>query len=168
MQAILNSEAIAFGKNLSILPQQQPRHQFASLTSFLPTERIKENLAYSSRPLPAQQPKLENGSIYASLRKQFELRDEVSVRAYLRKYPFLFTILFEAKKQVDRIFGEKTKTVLQVSFDPNDLSSQLFIVIPTALNAKQALVLLDQLDHEWWLEAAKRTDFRLNFIPEFI
>ena len=106
--------------------------------------------------------------MFVELRKQFELRDESGVRTYLRKYPFLLTLLLEAKTQVVRIFGEGTKAVLQISVDPNDLSAQLFIVIPTQLSAKEALALFDQLDQEWWLEATKRADFRMNFIPEFV
>jgi len=168
MQPILNYGTAVFGENFSALPQQQPRHQFAGLTAFLSKERIRENLTHSDHPLPNQQPKPDYDSMYTNLRKQFELRDESVVRAYLRKYPFLFAILFEAKAQVARIFGQETRNLLQVSVDPNDMSSQLFIVIPTHLNAKQALELFDKLDQEWWMDAAKRADFRLNFIPEFI
>ncbi len=168
MLAVMNYDLATLGRPTSVLPQQQPHYQIASLRAFLPTERVVENLTPPSRPLPDKQPKQENGSMFVELRKQFELRDESGVRTYLRKYPFLLTLLLEAKTQVVRIFGEGTKAVLQISVDPNDLSAQLFIVIPTQLSAKEALALFDQLDQEWWLEATKRADFRMNFIPEFV
>lgn len=119
-----------------------------------------------SCPSPGKQPEQETG--FGRLRKLFELRDEPGIRAHLRQFPFLFTLLLEAKTQVARIFGEGTRTALQISVDPNDSSPQLFIVIPIRLNAKEAFALFDQLDQEWWLEAAERADFRLNFIPEFV
>ena len=107
-------------------------------------------------------------SQFGDLGKQFELRDEASLRSYLYRYPFLFALLLEAKFQVARIFGAQTRPALQVSLDPNDGAAQLFVVIPTRLNAKAALFLFDQLDQEWWLETAASAEFRMNFSPEFI
>lgn len=117
---------------------------------------------------PDRQLGRETVSRYGELAKLFELRDGYEVETYLHKYPFLFTLLLEAKTQITRIFGEGTRTALQISVDPNDSASQLFIVIPTRFNAKEALALFDQMDQEWWLEAAERADFRMNFIPEFV
>ena len=105
---------------------------------------------------------------FNDLRQQFALRDEASVRLYLCKYPFLFPLLLEAKAQVTRFFGNETQPALQISVDPNDWAAQLFVVIPTRLNADAAFALFDQLDQEWWLEASERAEFRMNFTPEFI
>lgn len=107
-------------------------------------------------------------SQFSDLRQQFELRDEAGIQSYLCKYPFLFPLLLEAKSQVTRLFGAETKPALQISIDPNDWSAQLFIVIPTRLDADAAFALFDQLDQEWWLEASERAEFRMNFTPEFI
>ena len=106
-------------------------------------------------------------SQFGDLRKHFELRDEASVRSYLCKYPFLLALLLETKAQITRIFGEETKPALEVSVDPNDWAAQLFIVIPTRLNADEISLLFDQLDQEWWMEASERANYRMNFIPEF-
>lgn len=119
-----------------------------------------------SAALSATLPELPAAEM-AALREQFDLRDEASVWDYLRQYPFLCPLLLEAREQVRRIFGAATRPALEVSVDPEDWSRQLFIVVPTQLNAKAALALFDQLDEEWWLEASERADFRMNFVPEF-
>lgn len=125
----------------------------------LPTQNSERNAATRAVISEAQ---------FSNLRRQFVLRDETSVRAYLSRYPFLFGLLLEAKMQVVRIFGADTRPALQVSIDPNDGAAQLFVVIPTRLNASAAMSLFDRLEEEWWLAAAERADFRMNFSPEFI
>lgn len=128
---------------------------------------VIEHAALGSERNPAVRTVISE-SQFGDLCKQFELRDEASIRSYLYRYPFLFTLLLEAKSQVARIFGAETSPVLQVSIDPNDGATELFVVIPTRLTAQATMSLFDQLDQEWWLEAAKRADFRMNFSPEFV
>ena len=124
------------------------------------------NYSTDSAALSAALPELPAAQMDA-LRDQFELRDETSIWDYLRQYPFLCPLLLEAREQVRRIFGAETSPALEVSVDPNDWSRQLFIVVPTRLDAKAALAFFDKLDKEWWLEASERADFRMNFKPEF-
>lgn len=162
------------------LPQSSDQHPLpvqkeppvASLSSNSISDFLQK-LIYGSRPdySSGQNSTLESvmsETELCDLRQQYELRDEASIRTYLRKYPFLIALLLEAKTQVARIFGEDTKPALQISIDPNDWSSQLFVVIPTRLNADTAFALFDQLDQEWWLGASERAEFRMNFTPEFI
>ncbi len=103
-----------------------------------------------------------------ALRNQFEIRDEAGVRRYLSRYPFLPTLILEAKAQVERIFGPQTWPALKITFDPSDGSTQLYITVPTRLDVKSCLELFDKLDQEWWLEASERADFRMNFVPEYV
>jgi len=102
------------------------------------------------------------------LLEQFELRNENSVSQYLRQYPFLLSVILEAKSQIARLFSPEIRTALEVSADPSDGSSQLYLVIPTRLNANEAYDLFERLDQEWWLEASERARFRMNIVPEFI
>ncbi len=101
------------------------------------------------------------------LLEHFELRDENCVSQYLRQYPFLLSVLLEAKSQIGRLFSPETRTALEVTADPSDGSSQLYLVIPTRLNANEAYDLFERLDQEWWLEASERARFRMNIVPEF-
>jgi hypothetical protein len=162
------------------LPQSSDQHPLpvqkeTSVESLSPNpiSVFLQKLIYGSRPdySSGQNSTLESvvpETEFCNLHQQYELRDELSIKAYLRKYPFLIRLLLEAKTQVTHIFGEETKPALQISIDPNDWSAQLFIVIPTQLNVDEISVLFDQLDKEWWIEASEKADYRMNFIPEFI
>jgi hypothetical protein len=57
---------------------------------------------------------------------QYELRDESKVIQYLRQYPFLASLILEAKSQITRFFDQEAGIALEVSADPSDGSSQLF------------------------------------------
>lgn len=103
-----------------------------------------------------------------TLLEQFELRNENRVNQYLRQYSFLLPLILEAKAQITRFFSPETRTAIEVSADPSDGSSQLYLVIPTRLKAEEAYGQLERLDQEWWLEASERAQFRMNIVPEFI
>jgi hypothetical protein len=100
--------------------------------------------------------------------EHFELRDESRVIQYLRQYPFLASLILEAKSQIARFFRPETRIAIEVSADPSDGSSQLFLLVLTRLNANEAYDLFERLDQEWWLEASERAQFRMNIVPEFI
>ena len=103
-----------------------------------------------------------------TLLEQFDVRNEDKVHQYLRQYPFLLSLIHEAQAQIARLFDPERKAALEVSTDPSDGSSQLYLVIPTRLKAEEAYARLERLDEEWWLEASERAQFHLNVIPEFI
>jgi len=103
-----------------------------------------------------------------TLLEQFELRNEGKVNQYLQQHSFLLPLILEAKAQIARIFSPETRTALEISADPSDGSSQLYLVIPTRLKAEEAYRRFERLDQEWWLEASESAQFRMNIVPEFI
>jgi hypothetical protein len=103
-----------------------------------------------------------------TLLEQFDVRNEGRVKQYLQQCSFLLPLILEAKAQIARFFGPETGTALEVSNDPSDGSSQLYLVIPTRLKAEEAYRQFERLDQEWWLEASERAQFRMNIVPEFI
>ncbi len=173
-----NASLLAPGWPLRIPSGQERLLRVRTQSVFPPTEGRVESSTIQSPPLhertrgwdplPDKQPVAASDERFRMLREQFEIKDKTSVKAYLRRYPFLLPLILEAKTQVIRIFGNETRAALQVSVDPSDWSSQLYIVIPTRLNAEAALELFDKLDKEWWLEVSERARFRMNFVPEFI
>jgi len=102
-----------------------------------------------------------------TLLEQFELRNENRVKQYLHQYSFLLPLILEAKAQIKRLFSPETGATLEVSTDPSDGSSQLYLVIPTRLKAEEAYRQFERLDQEWWLAASERAQFRMNIVPEF-
>ena len=98
---------------------------------------------------------------------QFELRSGQQVSQYLGQYPFLLPLILEAEARLKSLFNPETKTALEVTADPSDGSTQLYLVIPTKLPAVTAYELFERLEREWWLEASARARFRLNLVPEF-
>jgi hypothetical protein len=115
------------------------------------------------KPLAEATPDNELDSSLAS----FELRNEADVKQYLQNHSFLMPLLHEAQAQVARFFSPQTKPILEVSHDPSDGASQLFLVIPTQLKAEDAYEQMEKLDVEWWLAASEHAQFRLNIVPEF-
>ncbi len=103
-----------------------------------------------------------------TLLAQFELRSGQQVSQYLGQYPFLLPLILEAEARLKSLFNPATKTVLEVTADPSDGSTQLYLVIPTKLPAVTAYELFERLEREWWLEASEHARFRLNIVPEFI
>ena len=118
----------------------------------------EESLMYNARVKQTTQ----TGSL-----DQFDLRDESRVRQYLHQYPFLLPLIIEAQAHIKRLFSPDAGTALEVTDDPSDGSSQLYLVISTRLKTAAAYDLFERLDQEWWLEACERAQFRLNIVPEF-
>lgn len=99
--------------------------------------------------------------------EQFELKNADRVNQYLRQYPYLLPLLFEAKSQIARLFNLEAKTAIEVVADPSDGSSQLYLIVSTNLSSEDTGALFEKLDQEWWLEASERGKFRMNIVPEF-
>lgn len=95
--------------------------------------------------------------------------DDRRVDAFLRKHPFLVSVLIDAVPQIERVFGAIKHLKLELTHDPEtvDDEGRLFIRIPTRLSWQEALGKLDSLDDSWWLEASRATDGRLCIDVDF-
>lgn len=81
-------------------------------------------------------------------------RDPVEVRAYLRTYPHLISILVEATQVIPPYFGEDAPLALEVSIDPEGDSDakELCALVQTKPGASDTSDRLRRLDDDWWID----------------
>jgi hypothetical protein len=103
---------------------------------------------------------------FASLYYYYRIEKEAEVISFVRKYPFLLSILEEAPKQIYRIFGRDVTVCLELHHDPEEGWDELFIVIKSAYSAEEAIRLENRLFQEWFLDKIKETKGKLNIIEE--
>ncbi len=103
---------------------------------------------------------------FASLYYHYEIEKEVGVISFLRKYPFLLSILEETPCQIYRIFGEDILLRLELHHDPEEGWDELFIVIKSAHSAEEANRLENRLAEEWFLDRIRDTRGKLNITEE--
>lgn len=107
-------------------------------------------------------------SITLALEQIYPLRNAAAVRRFLRTYPQLHEILLEAHTHLERYFGPNPQVTLEVVSDPEvEGLEELFAYIHTRLPVAEALVQLDKLDEEWFLDQLDRVGGRFNFNLEF-
>lgn len=90
----------------------------------------------------------------------------VEVISFVRKYPFLLSILEEAPDQIYRMFGKDILLRLELHHDPEEGWDELFIVIRSAYSAEEAIRLENRLAEEWFLDRIKETRGKLNITEE--
>lgn len=87
------------------------------------------------------------------LRVNFNFRDENQVIQFLRSHRHLNQILNDSVEIIQVYFPE-SQLSLRVIADPEDEDSkQLVLYIGCNLEPEKALVQLDKLDEDWWLDA---------------
>jgi hypothetical protein len=88
------------------------------------------------------------------LRERYTFRDPDAVTAYLREFPELIPILFEATTVVPCYFGSGVPLALEIFVDPEseDEIRWLYAVAQVAFSPDEALERMDRLDEEWWLD----------------
>jgi len=89
--------------------------------------------------------------------------DDESVENYLARYPFLTDVLYMAHAKIREYFGPSDQLSLKVVEEPDlKASRRLFVLIHTTLRPREALTRLDELDHDWWLDALPATKGKLT------
>ena len=102
------------------------------------------------------------------LREIYQFRREQEVKSFLEGNYDLASLLIEARKPIERLFGEDTPVVLEVFHDPEaEEEPELFALIQTTLPVDEARCRREQLDREWWLENSSRACCRLNIDVEY-
>lgn len=86
------------------------------------------------------------------LRARYAFRRPEEVESFLNAYPHRIPVLIEAAEVIPRYFGPDAPLVLEVVTDPEDYEPvpELFALVGTDLDTKEALDTLDRLDEEWW------------------
>ncbi len=106
---------------------------------------------------------------FTSLTPQYEIPKIEEVKNFLSKSQFLFPLLEEIPNKIHQYFGNNQRLSLKVSFEPDfPQSSELWVSILTELPAKEAFLILEKFDEEWWLESMDRADCKLNIILKFV
>jgi len=88
----------------------------------------------------------------------------MAVRRFLYAYPQLVEVLLEAYPYLVKHFGPNPQVMLKVVRDPEaGRSEQLMAYILTSLDADEALIRLDRLDEEWFMDQFDRVGDLFNF-----
>lgn len=99
------------------------------------------------------------------LEKMCLVRNATAVHRFLQIHPDLMDVLVEARHRVLEHFGPETQVALELVRDPEvENWDELFAYIITPLPVDQALICLEKLDKEWFLDQVDRTGdlFNLN------
>jgi hypothetical protein len=99
------------------------------------------------------------------LEKKFEIRNKVSIKEYLIRYPHLFSILEEAYSVIEEIFGRDTQVALEMVRDPEiEDYEQLFGYIKSDnLSPEDAFERLQVFDDIWYVDRIDLIGEHLNF-----
>jgi hypothetical protein len=122
---------------------------------------IKHALAeIEQQPICAQE---DNFYKIQYLLNSFHVEHSSSVAKFLQRNLFLLELLIEASKKIKTYFENNVEMSLEVIADPENASSrQLYIFIHTQLETQDALLLLDKLDEDWWLDVAPKANGLMN------
>lgn len=88
------------------------------------------------------------------------------IKSFLRKNLYLVPILKEARGRILSVFGEGTKVFLELHLDPQEDFEELFVVIKSHYDAREAQRRLNLLGHEWFLKILEKTRGKLNITEE--
>lgn len=104
---------------------------------------------------------------YFQLNRTYEIENIAQVMSFLDKHEHLVAFLLEADSQIRDIFGPVTLKLRlrQDSDHPEDLG--LIGEIYSDLNVEDALTKLDEFDHKWFLNNARRTEGKVQFDVEW-
>ncbi len=90
---------------------------------------------------------------FAALYQLYKIDAASLVISFIREHPYLIEILFEAHRQIKRVFQEHVVEVcLEYDRDPEEDFEGLFVIVNTNLSPEQSLDLLDKFDEEWFLD----------------
>lgn len=95
--------------------------------------------------------------------------DQPEVSLFLKKYPFLVTVLTEAHRNIMKYFPNNPPVYLAVSTDPEGLEDdQLVASIATDLDVEEAADALDAFDEQWWFNSSNLAQDKLGITVEFL
>jgi hypothetical protein len=104
-----------------------------------------------------------------ALGERYEVRDEPVVMRYLWENPFLVSLLWGAREQIDEHFGLDAGGAVRVITDPEAESDQrLFLSVQTELPPEEALARLDELDRGWWLRVLPSSRGKMTIDIEYV
>ncbi len=87
------------------------------------------------------------------LENLYTFSNSIDVKRFMLKNECLINILFEAYKQIKRIFNQNIVEIcLEYNRDPEEDFEGLFVIVKTNLSPEESLNLLERFDEEWFLD----------------
>lgn len=104
--------------------------------------------------------------------ERYYLKGREAVCDFLRQHQALVPILIQVRTKFDEYFGitEFARPRLEVFVDPEDQNSEpsIFALVPTTLPFQEAVIRLDRLDEDWWLDQPSEVRCLMNIDVEYV
>lgn len=98
----------------------------------------------------------------------YNFENPMDVKRFLLTNKSLIEIVFEAHRQIKRIFVEEINLFLELHHDPEEDWEELFIVIKSPYAPIKTRELMDDLDRSWFLDIMDKTQGKLCITEEYL
>lgn len=169
MQLVSSEESYFLSSDYLKIPSLIDQFEYGTGTSV--SIKPKKDWIKSLEAIPAQQ--LAEISVILKPQEDIRLLENIytfenppDVRRFLWTHKHLIEIVFEAYRQIKRIFGEEINLFLELHHDPEEGWDELFIVIKSPYNAEEAVELEKKLFKEWFVYKMDAIKGKLNITEE--
>ena len=133
----------------------------------IPEKSLYKNYFPKYGPVDETSVFFTNQNKVKQLEEKYEFSNIEEIRKFIMQNGYLIDILYEAPENIYRVFGrENIKLVLELERDPEEGWDELFIVIKSLYNAKEAVELERKLFDEWFVHIMDKVNNKLNFTEE--
>ena len=103
------------------------------------------------------------------LAREYEIRNPTEVAAFLSRNKSLIDLLEEIPRKLRKFFGRNVKLAVELFAEPEmPASKEIFVLVITKKDAKEARAKMDEFDQKWWLENMDKADCKLNVSLEYV
>lgn len=103
------------------------------------------------------------------LAREYEIRNPSKVAEFLSENLFLLDLLKVIPGKLKKFFGKNTKFAVELFAEPESPSSkEIFVLVLTKLDAKEARSKMDEFDRKWWFENLDKANCKLNVSLEYV
>lgn len=99
----------------------------------------------------------------SDIERKFEFREKNTVLSFLRQNDFLIPLILESAERIRSYFEKDARLIMELVEDSeSDGFEELFLIVKTSHAPAEASRLLERFDEEWWLQASRRAQCKLN------
>lgn len=103
------------------------------------------------------------------LAREYEIRNPSEVAKFLSGNLFLLDLLKIIPGKLRKFFGKNVKLAVELFAEPEMPSlKEIFVLVLTKKDAKEARAKMDEFDQIWWLENLDKANFKLNVSLEYV
>lgn len=103
------------------------------------------------------------------LAREYEIRNPSKVAEFLSENLFLLDLLKVIPGKLRKFFGKNTKLAVELFAEPEMPSSkEIFVLVLTKNEAKEARAKMDEFDEKWWFENLDKANCKLNVSLEYV